>query len=356
MNKKSAIDKKSERALNRAFYKKYKLHRHPLMGGVFDLIEGIRAIPNGRTPFDGEIKIEHDVAYKNVGGQKLLMDVYYPSRPIGERSPAILMIPGGGWMIHNRSRRDGYARCFAVLGAVVAVIDHRLCPEVFFPDNLVDCIDAYNFLAENSERFGIDKNNITVTGDSSGGHLAACIGCASINAEYVDALHLPTLLTKPSALIFISGAFSFDVMLRLPFTQLLMVRYVCGLNKRKEFKNWKFYKYINPYNFLSAEFPPSYNNGGGTDFLCAGEAKRMAKKLTAAGVQNEYKVGKSVFNSMHCYVLRFPFKSARKDALLLYKWYCKRQLQLGVDMGEGLQRIDKFMTHYKKSLKGKTVC
>ena len=64
-------------------------------------------------------------------------------------------IPGGGWVIHNRHRRDGYARLYAALGAVVAVIDHRLCPRVLFPEDLKDCIDAYNFLADNAERFGI---------------------------------------------------------------------------------------------------------------------------------------------------------------------------------------------------------
>lgn len=344
-------------------YSRDKAHKPPLMADVFDLIEGLRAEPNGRTPFYCEIKVDKGVVYKTVDGQQLVMDIYYPSRPVAEKSPAVMDIPGGGWMIHNRYRRDGYARCFAAMGAVVAVIDHRLCPDIMydrtdvhFPENLVDCIDAYNFLVENADRFGIDANNITVTGDSSGGHLAACMGCACSDKSYADELCIPHMATKPSGLIFISGAFSFDIMYRIPLTHTLIVKYICGLPTRKAFRNWKYYKHVNPYNYINSDYPPSYNNGGATDFLCLGEAKRMAKALSANGVPNEYYVGKNLFNCMHCYVLRFPFRNARRDALRLYGWYCDRQSELDVDLSEGYNRVHAFMTHYKKTLHGKADC
>lgn len=330
--------------------------RPPLMADVFDLIEGLRAEPNGRTPFNNEIKVEKDVIYKTVEGQNLLMDIYHPSCPVAERSPAIMYIPGGGWMIHNRRRRDGFARCLAVLGAVVAVIDHRLCPQVCFPQDLTDCVDAYNFLVENADKYSLDAANITVGGDSSGGHLAACLGCASSSGEYARELGMPQPHTAPSGMIFISGAFSFDVMHRIPFTHTLMVRHVCGQKNWKSFKNWKYYRHINPYNFLTSDFPASYNNGGATDFLCAGEAKRMSKKLDAVGVENEYRVGKSPFNCMHCYVLRLPFRSARRDMLRIFDWYRRRQNELGVNVDSGFKRVEAFMTDYKKTLYGRKDC
>lgn len=354
--------KKQKRELRRndadkkAFYKKYGIFKYPLMADIFDFTEGLRAEPNGRTPFIAEIKVDRNVVYKTVNGQELVMDIYYPSRPTGGKSPAVMDIPGGGWMIHNRRRRDGYARCFAALGAVVAVIDHRLCPEIFFPENLKDCADAYNFLVQNAVKYNIDPNNITITGDSSGGHLSACMGAVATSESYRKELGIPPLATKPSSLIFISGAFDFDIMYRIPFTHTLMVRYVCGEKSRKAFRCWKYYKQINIYNYINADFPPCYNNGGATDFLCAGEAKRMHRKLDEAGVENEYRVGKSVFNSMHCYVLRFPFKSARKDMLKLYKWYCDIQKRLGTDLSAGYERVRRFMTDYKRTLKGRTEC
>ena len=284
------------------------------------------------------------------------MDIYYPSRPIEGKSPCVMDIPGGGWMIHNRLRRDGYARCFAAMGAVVAVIEHRLCPEVFFPKDLEDCVDAYNFLGDNADRFGIDKDNITVTGDSSGGHLAACFGIAATDEEYAKSLAISTPSTKPSGLIFVSGAFSFEVMYRIPLTNTLIVRYVSGQKSRKAFRKWEFYKQTNPYEYLNANLPPCYNSGGMTDFLCLGEAKRMGEALSKAGVKNEYTVGKNLFRSDHCYVLRFPFAPARKDALKLYDWYFRTQKDRGVDLSGGFERVKKFMTQYKKALKGEIEC
>lgn len=352
---KKALKHESKR-LEKGFRKEYCMMRRPFMAGVFDVVEEARAVPNGRTPFNDEIKVEKDVVYKTVDGKNLCMDIYFPSHTVGEKSPVVMDIPGGGWMIHNRNRRDGYARCFAAMGAVVAVIDHRLCPEVFFPKDLEDCVDAYNFLCDHEDEYKIDKNNITLTGDSSGGHLAACMGCLSSSEEYRQKLALPKLKTKVANIITVSGAFSFEVMYRIPCTHLFIVRYFSGTKSRKAFRNWEFYKESDPYNYLNADFPESYNNGGATDPLCFGEAKRMAKALDKVGVKNEYRVGKNPFNSAHCYVLRFPFAPARKDALALYAWYGKKQAEKGVDLSKGFARVEKFMKNYKKSLKGKVQC
>lgn len=348
--------KKQSRRLEKEFRKQYGMMRRPFMADVFDVVEESRAVPNGRTPFNDEIRIEKDVVYKRVDGKQLCMDVYFPSRPLPGRAPVVMDIPGGGWMIHNRRRRDGYARCFAAMGAVVAVIDHRLCPEVFFPKDLEDCVDAYNFICANADKYNVDVNNVTITGDSSGGHLAACMGCLSSCEEYGKKLGVKPLASKVANLIFVSGAFSFEVMYRIPFTHLFMVRYFSGKKSRKEFRKWDLYKECDPYNYLNPDFPESYNNGGATDPLCFGEAKRMAKALDKAGVKNEYRVGKNLFNSAHCYVLRFPFAPARRDALALYSWYNQKQLERGVDTSAGFARVEKFFKNYKKALEGKIEC
>lgn len=348
--------KSLDKRLEKKFRKEYGMMRRAFMADVFDIVEESRAVPNGRTPFNDEIKVLKDVVYKTVDGKDLHMDIYFPSHPVGEKSPCIMDIPGGGWVIHNRRRRDGYARCYAVLGAVVAVIDHRLCPEVFFPSDLQDCVDAYNFLYDNADTYGIDKDNISITGDSSGGHLTSLIGCHSSVEGYGEKLGLAPLKSKPASLITISGAFSFEVMYRIPLTHTFMVRYFCGQRTRSDFRKWEFYKECDPYNWLNPEFPPMYNNGGMTDPLCFGEAKRMAKALTKAGVENEYRVGKNLFQSAHCYVLRFPFSPARHDMLHLYGWYVKKQAERGVDMSEGYKRVEKFMMNYTKALKGKIEC
>ncbi|MBO4534838.1 MAG: alpha/beta hydrolase fold domain-containing protein [Clostridia bacterium] len=332
------------------FWRVYGMHRYPLMADIFDLAEEDRAEPNSRTPFSGQIRVEKDIVYKTVDGEELKMDIYYPLFPSDSPAPCVMDVPGGGWMIHNRPRRDGYARVYAAMGAVVAVIDHRLCPKVFFPDNLVDCIDAYNYLVDHAEEYHLDPANITLTGDSSGGHLTACMGCAASSEEYVAKLGLPHLKTKPAALIAISGAFSFDVMYRIPMTHTLIVRYFSGQKTRKAYHRWEFYRESIPYNYLNHDFPPTYNNGGGTDVLCLGEAKRMARALNRAGVPNTYRVGYGLVNTAHCYVLRFPFANARRDALHLYRWYYTQQKARGVDLSQGMDKVEDFFVNYNESL------
>lgn len=340
--------KANDKAQCKAFRKKFGMFRYPLMADVFDVAEESRSLANSKTAFNKEIKIVRDVVYKEIDGQQLVMDIYLPSVTVGEKNPVVVDVPGGGWVIHNRPRRDGYARLFAAMGAVVCVIDHRLAPEVFFPENLKDVVDALNFLETIKDEFNLDLNDVTITGDSSGGHLSACAGCASSVPEYGKKLGLPEMKVKIKRCIFISGAFSFETMYRIPCTHTLMVRYFSGRKSRKEFRSWEFYKESIPYNYLTKEFPESYNNGGGLDLLCLGEAKRMAKKLTAAGVQNEYKVGKNILNNMHCYVLRTPFAPARHDMTLLMDWYRRSEENAGVDMSANFERVKKFLEHKSK--------
>lgn len=340
--------KAEDKAQAKAFKKKYGMFRYPLMADIFDIAEEDRSLANSKTAFNKEIKIVKDVVYKEIDGQKLVMDIYLPSNPVGEKNPVVVDVPGGGWVIHNRPRRDGYARLFAAMGAVVCVIDHRLSPEVFFPENLKDVIDAINFLDEIKDEFNLDVNDVTITGDSSGGHLSACAGCASSVPEYGKKLGLAELKVKIKRCIFISGAFSFETMYRISFTHTLMVRYFSGRKSRSEFRSWEFYKESIPYNYLTKDFPESYNNGGGLDLLCLGEAKRMAKKLTAAGVKNEYKVGKNILNNMHCYVLRTPFAPARHDMTLIMDWYRRSEKEAGVDMSANFERVKKSLEHKSK--------
>lgn len=345
-----------ERQLNKEFRAQYGMFRHPLMADVFDLFEGSRAVANGRTPFNDEVKVIKDVVYKTVGGEDLVLDIYLPTTEVDGKRPVVFDIPGGGWMIHNRHRRDGYARLYATMGAVVFVIEHRVSPQVFFPDHLIDVVDALNYLDTVKDEYNLGLDKVTVTGDSSGGHLGSLLGVASINEEYRQKLGLPELKVKPARQIFISGAFSFEVMYRIPFTHLLMVRYYCGKNSRKAFRQWEFYKESDPYNYFTPDYPVTYNNGGALDFICAGEAKRMAKKLTKAGVRNDYYVCKNPLNNSHCYVLRIPYAPARRDMLKIMTWYRDEMMMLGTDMSAGYDRVHTFLTNYHKALRGKIKC
>ncbi|MEG2687791.1 MAG: alpha/beta hydrolase [Clostridia bacterium] len=326
------------------------------MSVAFDFIAHMREKPNGRTPFNDEIEIIKNIEYKYIDGNSIVLDLYLPSHKSAEKLPIVFDIPGGGWMVSNRARRDGYATLFATLGAAVVVIDHRLCPSIHFPEDLKDVIDAINFLPTLAEKYNLDLDNLCVTGDSSGGHLAACVGCAATNNLYRAKLSLKEIKVKPKMFIMVSGAYSFEVMYRLPFAHALIVKYLSGKKTRKAFRQWQYYKESDPYNYINKDFAPTYNSGGATDFLCLGEATRMSKHLDALGVENECTVGRNLFNSSHCYIMRLPFAPARHDMLTLLGWYVVEQKKIGIDMSDGYGRVGKFLNNYHSALKGKIKC
>lgn len=341
---------------NKEFRKTHGMARYPFMSYLYDYTERTRSEQNGRTPFNDEVKVVEDVIYKTVDGESLMMDIYLPTAKVEGSFPVVFEIPGGGWMVRNRKRRAGYARLYATMGAVVFVIEHRVSPMVHFPEHLIDVIDAYNFVVSLKDEYNLDLDKITVCGDSSGGHLGACLGVASTTPGYAERMGLPTPMVRPARHIFISGAFSFETMYRIPFVHNLSLKYFSGKKSRKEFRSWEHYADTSPLNCLTKDFPITYNTGGMLDFMCSGDAKRMSKALDNAGVRNNFRVGKNLFYSGHCHVKRIPFAPARKDMHKLLCWYKDEMLVLGADLSEGYMRVDKFLDNYKKALKGEIKC
>jgi acetyl esterase len=87
---------------------------------------------------------------------------------------------GGGWVVCDLDTHDVVCRAIARrAGAVVIAVDYRLAPEHKFPAAVVDCYAATVWVAANADRLSIDRNRITVGGDSAGGNLGAVVSLKS---------------------------------------------------------------------------------------------------------------------------------------------------------------------------------
>ncbi|MGN0768205.1 MAG: alpha/beta hydrolase [Christensenellales bacterium] len=321
--------------------------RMPFMGKMFDIVEKSRADINAKTPFIKDTDVTKNVVYKEIDGKKLVMDIYVPKNAEETNAPAVMIIPGGGWMVNNRERRGGYASLYASLGAKVFVVEYRLTPGITFPENLKDLVDATDFIYENREKYGIDVDKFVVTGDSAGGHLAACLACAATTPGYAEKLGTRIPKIKPAGCIFISASFSFKTMCRIPVSYTFIVKNFCGLSTKTAFRKWKYYNESYPWNCITENFPKSYNSGGKSDPFCTGDAKRMADKLTEKGVENEYYIGKGI-HADHCYVLRNPYLFARKDMLKIMTWYKKLLESLSYDFGDKFDALKNYLENPNK--------
>jgi acetyl esterase len=95
--------------------------------------------------------------------------------PIGTNPvSAILHIHGGGMVKGSAFAFDARICVIAQkLNSVVVSVEYRLAPETPFPGPLHDCVAAWNWMVEQAEEWGLDHSKCIITGDSSGGGLAA---------------------------------------------------------------------------------------------------------------------------------------------------------------------------------------
>jgi acetyl esterase/lipase len=125
------------------------------------------------------VELDRDVTYLPAGRAEKA-DLYRPARrPARVRSPAVVVIHGGGWTSGDKAhqREVNIAVNLAREGFVALSINYALCTagKVTWPQNLYDCKTAVRWLRQNAERLQVDAEHIGVIGGSAGGHLAALV-------------------------------------------------------------------------------------------------------------------------------------------------------------------------------------
>ena len=112
-------------------------------------------------------------------------------RPVGERTPLVVYLHGGGWTIGSLETHDRICRRLADgSGAAILAIDYRLAPEHPWPTSVVDTVSALRWVASGPPELGEALGSVAVAGDSAGGTLAA-LACLRLREE--DPAALPDL-------------------------------------------------------------------------------------------------------------------------------------------------------------------
>ncbi len=123
------------------------------------------------------VLLERDVAYLTAD-RKEKLDLYLPAnRPESVRSPAVVIIHGGGWTGGSKSasREFNIGTTLAKAGYVCASIEYLKEGVGRWPTNLYDCKVAVRFLRKMAKRYQVDGDHIGVIGGSAGGHLALLV-------------------------------------------------------------------------------------------------------------------------------------------------------------------------------------
>jgi acetyl esterase len=99
-------------------------------------------------------------------------------RAVDPRSPALVYLHGGGWVVGDLDSHDAPCRMLArSAGVRVVAVGYRLAPEHRFPAAADDALAALRDVHARAGELGIDPERIAIGGDSAGGNIATVAAC-----------------------------------------------------------------------------------------------------------------------------------------------------------------------------------
>lgn len=159
----------------------------------YSQVQKINLFPNN-IPCESnvELTLRYDHKRKMIREVEIPEMWFFPSENETEKSPAILIIPGGGYGGLSYEREGiQVANWLNALGVSAFVLIHRLPTPAFGAcQQLVPLIDAkraMELIRQNATSWNLDSSKIGVMGFSAGGHLAATLSTKyDFNTDYVS--------------------------------------------------------------------------------------------------------------------------------------------------------------------------
>jgi acetyl esterase/lipase len=208
-----------------------------------------------------------------------LLDVWRAKELPSQPAPVMIFLPGGAW-VHGSRILQGYALMshFAELGWVCLSIDYRVAPNHPWPQHITDVKTAIAWARANVDKFGGDRNFVTVAGTSAGGHLAALAGLTPNDPEY-DAELPEGSDTSVDAVVGIYGRYDWEdrsTVERARFVDFLERVVV----KRKITKKPEIFRKASPIARTHADAPPFLVvHGSGDTVIPVQQARDFVEKL-----------------------------------------------------------------------------
>lgn len=139
-----------------------------------------------------------DVEYSEYENCKRYLQLIIPYKRNwleNKKYPLILFIPGSAWhkqeMYNNIPARSELAK----RGFAIAEVQYRESELAVFPAQVIDTKKAIRFIHTIAEQFHIDMENIFISGDSSGGHIALLTGLTAAYGELdLDTSNIPCVV------------------------------------------------------------------------------------------------------------------------------------------------------------------
>lgn len=221
--------------------------------------------------------------FQNVhyGNDRLqVMGIYLPQGRSANSTKSLVLIHGGGWNSGSKAEFSTYIDSFKTRLPDYAIfnLNYRLVNGGnLFPTQEEDTKAAIDFIADNAEKYGINKNKLVLLGVSAGAHLALlqAYKYASPQVQAVIDYFGPTDLVS---------------MYSHPWHPLvpLALQMITGTTPMQ---NPNLFTTSSPIEFVSSQSPPTLILHGGKDEVVdVSQSEALAQKLKAAGVPHRFTV------------------------------------------------------------------
>ena len=163
-------------------------------------------------------------------------------------------------------------------------VEYRLARVSLAPAAVEDCLCALRWILHNAKQYNFDTNNLVVTGNSAGGHLALTTGMTPASAGLDRECPGPEQL-KVSAIVNWYGITDVEDLLDGPNMKTYAVTWLSSMENRREIA-----RRVSPIYFVRRRFAPDHHDS----WLCADDLTvpyqhgvRLHEALQKAGVPNQ---------------------------------------------------------------------
>ncbi|EIK78926.1 putative xylan esterase [Gardnerella vaginalis 55152] len=145
--------------------------------------------------------IEHQI--KGVDGSNALLTGYVLDDNLdseGDQTrPAVLILPGGGFLRVSNREAEPIAMKFAAAGFHAFVLRYSLVPSAH-PTQLLEAAQAMQLIRNNSKEWHVNAQKVAIIGFSAGGHVAANLA-TSVSDDVEEANGYNANGVRPNALM-----------------------------------------------------------------------------------------------------------------------------------------------------------
>lgn len=150
-----------------------------------------------------------NITYVRYGKRALQLDLYLPKNKLQQNRPAIIFVHGGGWRAGYRTNFTPFAIAMAERGYVAATISYRLSGEAQYPAAIYDVKAAIRWLRKKAKKYGVNPNQIAISGGSAGGQIASLTGVTNGLEKFDPQFSQSSISSDVQAIVNIDGLSDF---------------------------------------------------------------------------------------------------------------------------------------------------